>query len=452
MSRRALVAAAFAASLACGSSELPPRGQILLYITTDAPLPPAPGDELGPDDPFPLFDRLRIDVFEPGSTAPCADCTREFDVNRTVVGQGHASFGVVPTSGKAGYRARVRLFRGAVLVNGIPSPDSTLDTTVALPAVGTDGLTELTVTLRTQDVAKSLGLTAPIEASPGPAAPGLVGSWPGATRVGCSGAARPDEVCIPGGAYWMGNPLVEGLPSSVGTTSGAQRLVSLSPFFVQTTEVTVATLRAAKLAIDPVHYDPTLRPGCTYSPVSDATIDPLPTTCILWQDARAYCQSRGGNLPSEAQFEYMASGLRGGLYVWGNDEPGCGDAVFGRAPNQECAPTSLPSPPGTGTRDWLRIAETGTPVVDLAGNVQEWTLDTYAPAGPPCWAAGVFHDPLCTAADPDPMTAGYRPVRSGGWPFVGATMRAAARDGIPTDAYRDTTGFRCVRPAPGIMP
>ena len=43
------------------ASTLPPYGQPVVYVDKDAPLPPAVGEELGPDEAPPLFDRLRID-------------------------------------------------------------------------------------------------------------------------------------------------------------------------------------------------------------------------------------------------------------------------------------------------------------------------------------------------------------------------------------------------------
>src|SRR5262245_48475025 len=101
-----LVVGVFAA---CVDRDLPPNGQILITVTTDAPLPPPAGEVLGPDDPLPLFDRLRIEVFRPGETMPCAECVNEFDVDRDLVRAGRASFGVTPPVGVSGYVARVRL-------------------------------------------------------------------------------------------------------------------------------------------------------------------------------------------------------------------------------------------------------------------------------------------------------------------------------------------------------
>src|SRR6185436_233528 len=57
----------------------------------------------------------------------------------------------------------------------------------------------------------------------------------------------------------------------------------------------------------------------------------LPINCINKDLAAATCKSFGKELPSEAQYEFAATG-RGAewAYPWGNDEPTCDDAVWGR--------------------------------------------------------------------------------------------------------------------------
>ena len=53
--------------IGCGSEAPPPEGQVVVYVTTDAPLPAAPGDP--PGDVPALFDRLDLAVFEPGAAS-----------------------------------------------------------------------------------------------------------------------------------------------------------------------------------------------------------------------------------------------------------------------------------------------------------------------------------------------------------------------------------------------
>ena len=45
---------------------LPPLGQAIVYVDTDAPLAVAPGAAPAFDEPSPLFDGLRVDILEAG--------------------------------------------------------------------------------------------------------------------------------------------------------------------------------------------------------------------------------------------------------------------------------------------------------------------------------------------------------------------------------------------------
>lgn len=469
MRRCVLLVALSAACAGETSSTLPPAGQLLVYVDTDAPLPPAPGDTLAPTDPAPLFDRIRVDVYGPGATTPCAECTHEFDVDRVLVGAGHASIGVSPRPATSGYRVRVRLFRAAYVKGGQPRADATLDTIASLPPIAAEGITEVTITLRTDDVARPIGsLDAPIAPDVGRPAGGLAGTWPGAKRSSCATAARPGEVCVPGGAYWMGNPLIDDVQAPLDPT--VLRIVTLSPFFLDATEVTVAAFRASGVARDgdPMpRSDDDGKPGpvihCAYLPAAGDT-DDLPVNCVSWEAARAYCLAESGDLPTEAQFQYVASDLASRLYPWGDDQPSCADAVYGRAeifiPDVRC-PGDWVEAPGSGARDRVVLPGGGI-VYDLAGNLVEHALDAFALQKDPCWGTGVFHDPLCTTATGPVVSPiqGRHSALGGGFAEQALVLPAASRGpGFDlTEAAKygaaggrfasivASTGFRCARP------
>ncbi len=446
--KRVFVIAAFVC--AC-SHELPLPGQVLLVVDTDALL--APGAGQTPTHAI-LFDMLSVDVFVPGDDDPCSGCSQQFSIDEATVNQGHASVGIPAQSGVSGYRARIRLYHTTKV--GVESkPDSTIETVVALPPVDDTGEIAITVFLATDDVANPSGtLDAPVAATLGAITNGHAGTWPGGAVVPCTDTPSDDEVCIPGGAFWMGNPAAS-FAGGAGTATDAQRIVVVSPFFLEAYETTVADFRGQPVSgvvawtgstegTDPTDW-------CTYS--SSKSRDALPLNCISWQAASSYCHSpqKGKMLPTEAQLEFVEGGMRNTLYVWGDDDPACGDAAFGLSGfgvwfdsgHSECRlPSSFGGPLAphrapARSRDVLTIGDRA--VYDLAGNLAEWPSDAYEPQGYDCWTSGVLHDPECT-------TGTARLVRGGSWVSGAENLRAAAR--VPRgngDAAPDV-GVRCARP------
>jgi formylglycine-generating enzyme required for sulfatase activity len=416
----------------------PAIGQLVVWLDTDAPLPTAIPP--GPMDPAPLFDRVRVDLLPLDGTT--CDCTREFDVTADSMNAG-VSFGVVPPS-PSGATLRVRLFRAAVTLDGEPAPDSTIDYSLAVPAIPEGTVADATVVLATDDVGVPVGTDTPIALTLGKPGGSHVGTWSGAQRVDCATPPPDGEVCIPGGAYWMGDPSAAGWTDVL---TGAQRLVILSPVAIDDTEVTVATLRAAGMAPDASwsgNMGTALLDYCTFSTTEGLPTDALPVTCIDWNKARAYCQAQGKDLPTEAEFEFAAGGRHGNPFSWGVDPPTCPEAVFSRWPGT--APDCLasgdmhggPAPPGSGSLDAFALP-TGK-VLDLAGNVEEWMRDDWNPDGGPCWSRpGVYADPFCSVG------ATEASARGGSWAATGGLLRAGLRDYGDKTQWVNFVGFRCAR-------
>ena len=175
----------------------------MVYVTTDAPLPAAPGDP--PGDVPALFDRLDLAVFEPGATEPCGGCKRRLAVDRDGVDSGAVSFGLVAAPGQGGFRVRARLYRSATTIAGSPRPASTIELVAALPAVKQDAVTSGTLVLHPDDGGRpGGGLEQPGEPLPRRSPHGLVGSYPGAGRVPCPTGPPADMGRVPGGGCWVG--------------------------------------------------------------------------------------------------------------------------------------------------------------------------------------------------------------------------------------------------------
>jgi formylglycine-generating enzyme required for sulfatase activity len=453
---RAVAVAALLGMVACGS-ELPAEGQVLLYVNTDAPLPPPPGETARVP---PLFDRLRFEIFPAGASEPCAGCSREIGVDASLLAAGRASIGIVPPAGERGHRVRVRLFRSGGTASGEPRPASTLEKVVELPEISSEGVVEATVVLWTDDVARPVGsLGAPVAPEPGAAVPGLVGTWNGAARVACAGEPGPAEACLPGGAFWMGDPtlrldetLVTPLPgvTVAELQGGRERLVVLSPFFLDVREVTVAEIRASGVAkslvpgglSDDPHEAGQGIADCTYTS-SPGPLDDRPVSCVTWGTAAAFCKARGKHLPSDAELEYAMSGLGASRYVWGDEPPRCSDAIFARGKGDACENgAERPAIAGSAERDRLSLGAAS--IVDLAGNLKEWPADTWNHESEGCWQASLVFDPLCTT--PSALVPQAHALRGGDWADPAVGLRAAVRTFVVGDlGVSGQIGFRCAR-------
>jgi sulfatase modifying factor 1 len=173
----------------------------------------------------------------------------------------------------------------------------------------------------------------------------------------------------------------------------------------------------------------------TLEPGLDARFpDTLPITCVDWYEAQAFCIWDGGFLPSEAEWEYAAAGGdEQRKYPWGSIDPGFGNLSYAV---YDC---DYPYPGGCG--GVIYVAPVGTAVLgagrwdqlDLAGNVYQWTLDSFAP----------YVDPCTDCAN---LTPTLLRVKRGGY-FIGfqETLLSALRYSDGSGAQSGTNGFRCAR-------
>jgi len=83
--------------------------------------------------------------------------------------------------------------------------------------------------------------------------------------------------------------------------------VYLDTYYMDKYEVTNALYRAC---VDSGDCTPPQR-------AISSTYDNFPVTDVDWNQAQAYCEWRGGSLPTEAQWEKAARGTNGRVYPWG---------------------------------------------------------------------------------------------------------------------------------------
>lgn len=158
-----------------------------------------------------------------------------------------------------------------------------------------------------------------------------------------------------------------------------------------------------------------------------------PVTNVSWYAAVAYCQSAGKRLPTEAEWEYAASGgLNGKTFPWGDLPADKTRANYG------------PS----GLRTTARVGSypaNGFGLFDMAGNVWEFTSDEWRP-----YEAGPRTDPVAggdrfSVGDSYRKITTRRVIRGGSYGGSPLNLRIAYRDSHPPNGSQDFVGFRCAK-------
>ena len=220
-------------------------------------------------------------------------------------------------------------------------------------------------------------------------------------------------------------------PFQMGYTGGyADELpvhtVTLDAFWIDKTEVTIGL------------YDLCVQAGACQPPrrrTSNAIDDyygnpkyaDYPVINVSWIDAQSYCTWAGRRLPSEAEWEKAARGTDGRLHPWGNNAPEKNLASFGN--NIEDISKTGSYPDGASPYG----------VLDMAGNVWEWTADWY---GQDYYSQSPDRNP------PGPESGTKRVLRGGSWHYDASGIRSTYRLAKDPTFSSYEIGIRCVRIAP----
>jgi formylglycine-generating enzyme required for sulfatase activity len=217
-------------------------------------------------------------------------------------------------------------------------------------------------------------------------------------------------VYIPPGEFIMGN----------GGEDSPEHPVYLDGFWIYRTEVTYRMyLSCMERGIcTPPATDPSLPDN-----LLDPLLTDLPVIGLRWDQAAQYCESVGGSLPTEAQWERTARGTNGGPFPWGTGEPSCELMNF-----NECRGETSP------VAEYV-LGASQEDVLDMAGNVYEWVNDWYQED---YYYQEYFDNPR------GPDFGEFRSVRGSAFRTSPDEVESAMRNYLGPDEYQNDLGFRCV--------
>jgi formylglycine-generating enzyme required for sulfatase activity len=244
---------------------------------------------------------------------------------------------------------------------------------------------------------------------------------------------QDDMVLIPAGNFIMGSTETQALAGfqmceeqnqcikEDYLSEYPQQTVNLPDFYIDKQEVSNADYKLFMRTTN--HSQP------QYLNDSNLNQDSEPVVGVNWYDAQAYCQWVNKSLPTEAEIEKAARGTDGRIWPWGNTWDGTkvNHGIGGEPGLDSSDGYNYSAPVGIS----LGVSPYG--VLDMAGNVSEWTQDNFGPYQ----GNNKYSHPL--------YGQGLKVVKGGAYDTDQSTQRTAARYYYEPSSVDLDLGFRCAR-------
>jgi formylglycine-generating enzyme required for sulfatase activity len=236
---------------------------------------------------------------------------------------------------------------------------------------------------------------------------------------------------------------------TMGSNEGEEREqpahdVYLDAYWIDETEVTniqYAACVSAGVCDLPISDESYTRNSYFFNP----EFDNYPVIYVDWYDAKTFCEWRDASLPTEAQWEKAARGEDERVYPWGD----VFDGLVVNFCDGSCPTLGGPNRPNDYNDGYMDTAPVGSypqgaspyRVLDMGGNVAEWTADWY--------------DSDYYANSPESNPTGsdsgeWRVLRGGSWRESSYSSRTTYRLMILPTAHPayGNVGFRCAQAVP----
>jgi formylglycine-generating enzyme required for sulfatase activity len=259
----------------------------------------------------------------------------------------------------------------------------------------------------------------------------------GKTKI--SPSDKMTMVYVPAGEFLMG--------SKIGLTDEQPvHKVYLDAYWVDRTEITNSM------------YSDCVESGACGKPsnlvfYNDIAYADHPVEYVSWTDAVNYCAWVGRRLPTEAEWEKVASWdpntNQQRIYPWGNTY----DCRKGNFDDETELDASLVEKDAVNCDGFVRSAPVGSypdgasiyGALDLGGNVWEWVHDAFIEVDPFNATIQNYYaiSPAKNPQGVDPKITDYRSMRGGSYNFTFGVGRSAYRLWFGLDDSYDGVGFRC---------